>query len=670
MNKNRMIAGTMAVMMTVGSIGMTGVNAYAADKKNDTESKKEELIYIMTDADGDVKNVNAVNIFGKGKVTDYGDYSSVKMLNTTDKIKQKRDKITFSSNKEKTYYQGTMKDTEIPWNINITYTLDGKEIAPKKLAGKSGALKIHIKIDKNEKCTSDFYDRSALMASLTLDTENCENITAEGATLANVGANKQISYTVLPGKGLDAEVTADVKEFEMDAVAINAVKMNLDVDIDDAELTDKVTQIMDAAKQLNDGAGSISDGTDSMVDGSSSLADGAESLDSGINSLDSGLETLKSGVTDMQTALNTLNGQSGTLTGGSAEVLTALQTIQAQLSNVSADTSQLEQLTSSSAAIKQGIASAYNGALTLQSSVSYAGYKSTMQANGLDIDQLQAGNAEAINSISSQISELSATEEQIKSMPDYSVNAISQKLVAQIDSQITSLSNVVTLLRGDSAAISGTEQYLNGVSQGTGELVSGLAQLNDNYAAFDAAVGTLANTVSNTADNVNALKSAIDQLIASYTQLNQGVDDYTDGVAAITKAYSQINSGTVSLASGSKELVKGSKTLKSGTGELHQGAVTLSNGSKELKDGTQEFYDQTDGMDTKIEATMNEMIDSLTGGDSETESFVSEKNGNIDSVQFVIKTDAIEKKEKEKKVEKKAEETSVVEKFRNLFSGK
>lgn len=138
------------------------------------------------------------------------------------------------------------------------------------------------------------------MASMILDTENCENITADGATLANVGANKQISYTVLPGKGLDAEVTADVKDFEMDAVAINAVKMNLDVDIDDTELTDKVTQIMDAAKQLNDGAGALSDGTDSMVDGSSSLSDGAESLDRGINSLDLGLETLKSGVSDMQ----------------------------------------------------------------------------------------------------------------------------------------------------------------------------------------------------------------------------------------------------------------------------------------------------------------------------------------------------------------------------------
>ena len=256
-----MIAGTMAVMVTAGSIGMTGINAYAADKNGDTESKKEEVIYIMIDADGDVKNINAVNILGKGKVTDYGDYSSVKMLNTTDKIKQNRDKVTFSSDKEKVYYQGTMNDTEIPWNIDITYTLDGKKITPEKIAGKSGALKMHITIDKNENCDSDFYDSSALMASLTLDTDNCENITADGATLANVGSSKQISYTVLPGKGLDAEITADVKDFEMDAVAINAVKMNLNVDIDDDELMDKVTQIMDAAKQLNDGAGTLSDGT-------------------------------------------------------------------------------------------------------------------------------------------------------------------------------------------------------------------------------------------------------------------------------------------------------------------------------------------------------------------------------------------------------------------------
>ena len=667
MNKNRVIAGTMAVMMSAGSIGMTGVNAYAADQKNDTESKKEEVIYIMTDADGDVKNINAVNIFGKGKVTDYGDYSSVKMLNTTDKIKQNGDKVTFSSDKEKVYYQGTMNDTEIPWNIDITYTLDGKKITPEKLAGKSGALKMHITIDKNENCDSDFYDSSALMASLTLDTDNCENITADGATLANVGSSKQISYTVLPGKGLDAEITADVKDFEMDAVAINAVRMNLNVDIEDDELMDKVTQIMDAAKQLNDGAGTLSDGTDSLTDGGSSLSDGASSLADGINSLDAGLETLKNGVTDMQTALNTLDSQSSILTRGSKEVLTALQTIQSQLANVSVDASQLEQLTSSSAAIKQGITSAYNGAAALQSNLSYAGYKSAMKANGLDIDQLQSGNASAINTISEQISELNNSIAQLKSMPDYATNEVYQQQVAQMQSQISSLTQTVTLLKGNSAALGGTEQYLNSVSQGTGELVSGLSQLNTNYEAFDSAIGQLSNTLSGLSGNVTALKNGIDQLTANYTKLDKGVNAYTEDVAVITKAYSKINSGTVSLTNGSKKLVNGSKSLKNGTTELYQGLLTLNDGTKELKDGTQEFYDQTDGMDTKIEDTMNEMLDSLSGGDSETTSFVSEKNGNIDSVQFVIKTDAIEKKEKAKKTKEKTEETSVVEKFKNLF---
>ncbi len=670
MNKNRIIAGTMAVMVTAGSVGMTGVTAYAADKPNTTESQKEEVIYIMTDAEGDVKNINAVNIFGKGNVTDYGDYSTVKMLNTTDEINQNGDKVTFSSDKEKVYYQGTMQNTEIPWKIEITYTLDGKSISPEELAGKSGALKMHITIDKNEKCDSDFYDSSALMASMTLDTENCENITAEGATLANVGSNKQISYTVLPGKGLDAEITADVTDFEMDAIAINAVKMNLNVEIDDKELMDKVTQIMDAAKQLNEGAGTLSEGTDTLTDGGSSLLSGTTSLDEGMNSLDAGLETLKNGVTDMQTALNTLDSQSSTLTGGSKEVLSALWTIQTELSNVSVDASQLERLTGSSAAIKQGIADASAGAEKLQAGASYSAYQAAMQANGLNVDELQAGNTEAINSISSQISQLTATKEQLESAPGYDSDPVSQNLVAQIDAQINSLSQVVILLQGNNGAMAGTEQYLNSLSAGTGELVTGLSSLNTNYEAFDSAISELSNTLSGLSGNVTELKNGIDQLTANYEKLDQGVNSYTEAVSAITAAYAKIHSGTLSLADGSKQLVNGSGLLKSKTTDLYQGLESLQSGTKELKDGTQEFYDKTDGMDEKIQDTMDEMLDSLSGGNSETTSFVSEKNGTIDSVQFVIKTDAIEKKEETKTTEVTTEKTSVVDKLKNLFVSK
>ena len=172
---------------------------------------KEEVVYIMLDAVGNVDNVNVVNIFGKGEITDYGNYSSVKMLTSTNPITQNGDTITFVSDQDRVYYQGTLDNAQIPWKVAIEYTLDGKVVTPEELAGQSGALTIHITITENEKCKGPFYDSCALQAAFTLDTTRCENIMAEGATLANVSANKQISYTVLPGKGLDATIRADAQ---------------------------------------------------------------------------------------------------------------------------------------------------------------------------------------------------------------------------------------------------------------------------------------------------------------------------------------------------------------------------------------------------------------------------------------------------------------------------
>ena len=38
----------------------------------------------------------------------------------------------------------------------------------------------------------EFYEDYALQINMTLSAQNCENISAEGATVANVGADKQI----------------------------------------------------------------------------------------------------------------------------------------------------------------------------------------------------------------------------------------------------------------------------------------------------------------------------------------------------------------------------------------------------------------------------------------------------------------------------------------------
>lgn len=661
MNKNRLMAGMITITILTGSIASGTV--YAAE----AGSGKEEVVYVMTNADGSTKNVNVVNIFGKGSVTDYGNYGSVKMLNTLDSIKQDGDKITFSSNADKVYYQGTLENTQLPWNITLTYELDGKEITPDNLAGKSGKLKIKIKIEKNESCTSDFYDSYALQASLTLDTENCKNITAENATMANVGADKQISYTVLPGKGLDAEITADVTDFEMDAVSINAVKMNLNIEIDDTELMDKVREIMDAAKDLNEGADKLSDGTNTLSDGGNTLYTGVQSLQSGASTLNDGVAALNDGITQMESALNTLNAQSSTLNDGSAQMLQALRTIQSELSGVSVTTEQLKQLTDSSSAIRQGISDLYQGAVNLQNSLSYESYTAAMKQGGLDIGGLQAGNTQALANLSAQVEQLKNALAQIQSIPGYESNAELAGQAAQLQAQIESLGNIITLLTGNNAAIAGTKQYIDGVSQVMAELVTGIATLQQNYEAFHQAIVRLTDTLSNLAVNMNSLKAGIDELVVNYEKLDSGTSEYTNGVAQIVAAYSQIVTGGTQLADGSKELLTGSKSLTDGTLRLCDGITELKSGVTELNDGTQEFYDKTADMDTQVQDSIDEMLNSIFGGDSEVVSFVSDKNENVDLVQFVIKTSSIKKVEVIQETKTETEKLSFWQKLINLF---
>jgi len=100
---------------------------------------------------------------------------------------------------------------------------------------------------------------------------------------------------------------------------------------------------------------------------------------------------------------------------------------------------------------------------------------------------------------------------------------------------------------------------------------------------------------------------------------------------------------------------------------LSDGTNALTDGTSELTDGTDEFYSETKNMDTKITDKIDDTIDEMTGKNIETISFVSDKNTNVDSVLFVIKTPEIKKPEAEDTVEKEEEEPSIGQKFLNLF---
>lgn len=564
-----------AAAMAVLLLGFTVVPAFAET----APSAKEEVIYAMADASGKVTDAEAVNIFAGGDIVDYGDYSAVKPLNTNDTITQNGDQIAFSSTADKVYYQGTMKNAALPWNISIRYYLDGKEYAPQDVAEKSGALEIRFSVTKNESCGGSFYDDYALQASFTLDTERCQNIVSNGATVANVGSDKQLTYTILPGKGIDTVITADVTDFEMDAAAINGVRLNLDVDVDDTDLMDKVDELVSAIGDLDDGAWELHDGTEELYDATKTLNSKVGDLHSGVGDLTAGAGDLYTGLTD----ITAQNQQADQL---------YLGYVKSQ-----ADSIYLAYVTTQADALYAQVA-----AQAVREQLIQSGY-SEAQADAY----LQTADGQTL--VAQTVSNM--TEEQKAQI----LNAAVAKLTDEQKEQI---------LQGAVASL--TEEQKAEIREA---YIQQMMASDDVTSQINAAVATVS-----AAKQVSELKGQLD----SYGVFYQGLVAYTDAVSSAA-------AGAKSLKLNMDTLYSNTGKLKLSVGELSDVVGELYDGTGKLTDGTTEFVDKTSDMDTQISDEIDSMTASLSGGDGDAESFVSEKNTNVNTVQFVIKTAAIEKAE-------------------------
>lgn len=323
------------------------VPAYGAQKS----SEKEEVVYADLEDSGRTKQVYVVNIFeGTGEIRDYGDYQSVRNMSSTDEISREGEQIRISTNEEILYYQGNLKEGEIPWDIGIAYFLDGQEKTAGELAGAGGDLKIKIKIAENKEADPDFFQNYALQVTAALDTQLCWDIKAEGATEANVGGARQFTWTLLPGTEKTLTLSAKVSDFEMDSISFNGVKLNMDVDIDEKELTDKFEDLEKATAAIDAGA--------------SQLSQGASDLNEGVQTVKKKTEPLKKTGKEMEKKLK----QAGKLETASGEIKGAAQA-----------------LAQGTQALKEGIG--------------YQSFKQAMAQQGLDLDALKSGNQELMKTL-------------------------------------------------------------------------------------------------------------------------------------------------------------------------------------------------------------------------------------------------------------------------------
>ena len=385
----------------------------------DNDADKDESVYLISDANGNVNKTIVVdhlkNKDKKDTLEDASNLSDIENVKGKEKFTQSGDKLTWQAGGKDIYYQGTATE-EPPVTQKVTYYLDGKEISPEDLAGKSGKVKIRFDYTNTTSYTETVNGEKqtvsvpfAAVTGLVLG-DGFENIEVTNGKAEVSDSSSVVLGYALPGLkdslgikdgDLDGDVnipeymemTADVKNFSMPAAmtfVVNASDYVSTDGIDTSDLDDMINDLKDASTQLQDGSKTLAEGTDTLADGLSTLQSKLGTFASGVGTLQSGLKTYTDGVSTLSGGLNTLGNSTGALVSGADKL-----------------NSGAGQLASGSATLKDGLKTYTDGASTLAAGASNLDAGMDTLKSGTDtLSQSAPSLVSGVNSLSDGINTL------------------------------------------------------------------------------------------------------------------------------------------------------------------------------------------------------------------------------------------------------------------------
>lgn len=303
------IATLLTVCLMIG--GLLAPAAMAAEKN--------EIVYVNLRSGGDLDAVYIVNRFESSNaemIVDDGSYDKVTNLSDTSPLERNIDSVRLTVPAGTLFYQGDPISAALPWCFQVRYALNGAPARAEDLSGCSGALEMQITIGKGSEDLSGFYEHYALNMTVTLDSERCSKITDEGATIANSGTDRLLTYVILPSPDVTYTVTAEVTDFSMADIRINGVPLGMDVNIDTSEIDEKLGELHSGVSQLSSGSYQLANGASSLKGGASELQGGAMTLAEGTNSLVSGAAQFSAGLDEAKAG-------SAELAAASAQIVSA-----------------------------------------------------------------------------------------------------------------------------------------------------------------------------------------------------------------------------------------------------------------------------------------------------------------------------------------------------------
>lgn len=613
MNKNRKIKRSLTTSLAVGmSVMMGAVPVYAAGSTDTQDVYKEETVYVNADATGNsdevtvsdwLKNSGSVS----GNLTDESILKEIKNVKGDETFTENGDQLTWNTAGEDIYYQGTT-DKELPVSVKLTYFLDGKEVKPDELKGKSGHLKIQVQYTNNEKKTvtvdgkeEEVYTPFVMMTGMILPNETFSNVTIDNGKVISEGSRNIVVGFGIPGLkdslDLDEETTkeaedkgvtipenfemeADVTDFTMSStftVALTDLLDDMDMDniIDVDSLKDSLNELEDAALELVSGSGTLADGASTLADGVSSYTAGADELNAGIQKYLGSNGELNGSVTEYVNGVGKVVKGVKDYTSGTNALANGVISYVAGEQKIAAGAAQLSQLS-------KGLEQVQTAVDTLSKAADGKGEATDDLV--IAANQLAAGTKQLQAVLGSE--EVTALLTQVNGMV-----TTGNELISATESLSASLqTGIATPVANIAAALTGMETQLNAINTQLGTLQSDCetavadvnAKITDYNTKVDAAQAAANTSKTQIANAISALQvqlnattdeSVRDQISTAITAL-QNAQTAADGLNNVQKASAiTVSVPTFDLSaitSGAATLQTNLKTFKETAAALQQ----------------------------------------------------------------------------------------------------
>ena len=643
-------------------------------KANDKEIGKDESVYLISDANGKVYNtIVSDHLTDKDKADTLEDQSNLKDIKNVkgdEEFTQDGDKLTWKAGGNDIYYQGTT-DEEAPVSQKVTYYLDGEEIAPEDMAGKSGKVTIHFDYTNNSSYKETINGKEvevkvpfAAVTAMVLD-DSFTNVEVKNGKVQSNGDNNIIIGYALPGikESLnvedsdfvdnlelpeDFEVTADVKDFKLDTamtIVMNAGSMVSMEKGDSSSLDDMIDELSDASTQLKDGSSDLAKGIDTLqssladyASGMSELYSKSGDLASGVNTLNSSAATISQGIQTLDKALNTKM----TDKEKAAAQKTASDAVAAEFKNSKTEevTNQiynsLRYTKNADGSVADGAlyTSLYDGAynenaattvyneVVRQVLLAAAGQPATSQ---LTADQV----AEAIKANYAKGAQANdPTSTAMYAVTNTMTSAqLAELLYAKSGAKDTLFTKTESTIQAQLKAGRDNAQIKAGVEQSLKTLagqLAGACESAASQAAGQAAVTGAESAKATVAKQIEAVQKNGYSLVTGAKALSKGTQTLADQVPTLTAGIKALNDATVKIVDG--------------VDELHDGSHKLADGIVEFdEDGISKIVNSYEGDIKPLTDRLQAVLDA--GEDYQT--FTSVADGVNGSVKFIYKLDSI-----------------------------